>query len=243
MGQHGEYRPLVRLAACLLAASLAAPAQGACRLALVLALDVSSSVDDAEYGLQRVGLASALNAPDIREAILRGGSGDVALAVYEWSGRFQDKLHLDWTFLRNDADITGAVAVLAGMQRSTSDYPTGLGSALGYGAALMARGPSCDRQVIDVSGDGVNNQGFGPDLAYKHFPFDNITVNGLVIEGHDQQVTQYYRREVLRGPGAFLEIAQGFEDFERAMSRKLYREINDLMLGALPHPTPHALPQ
>ena len=97
--------------------------------------------------------------------------------------------------------------------------------------------------MIDVSGDGVNNQGFGPDLAYKHFPFDNITVNGLVIEGHDQQVTQYYRREVLRGPGAFLEIAQGFEDFERAMSRKLYREINDLMLGALPHPTPHPLPQ
>ncbi|WP_037269632.1 DUF1194 domain-containing protein [Roseovarius mucosus] len=225
---------MVRLAALLAAALLAAPAQGACRLALVLALDVSSSVDEAEYALQRVGLASALDAPEIRDAILRGGTGDVALAVYEWSGRFQDRLHLDWTFLRSDADITGAVAVLAGMQRSTSDYPTGLGSALGYGAALMARAPRCDRQVIDVSGDGINNQGFGPALAYKHFPFDDITVNGLVIEGHDPQVTQYYQREVLFGPGAFLEIAQGFEDFERAMSRKLYREINDLMLGALP---------
>jgi hypothetical protein len=223
------------------AALLAAPAQGACRLALVLALDVSSSVDEAEYALQRVGLASALDAPEIRNAILRGGAGDVALAVYEWSGRFQDKLHLDWTLLRSDADITGAVAVLASMQRSTSDYPTGLGSALGYGAALMARAPRCDRQVIDVSGDGINNQGFGPALAYKHFPFDGVTVNGLVIEGHDPQVTQYYQREVLYGPGAFLEIAQGFEDFERAMSRKLFREINDLMLGALPPDGP--LPQ
>ncbi len=231
----------MRLAALLAAALLAAPAQGACRLALVLALDVSSSVDEAEYALQRVGLASALDAPEIRDAILRGGTGDVALAVYEWSGRFQDRLHLDWTFLRSDADITGAVAVLAGMQRSTSDYPTGLGSALGYGAALLARAPRCDRQVIDVSGDGINNQGFGPALAYKHFPFDDITVNGLVIEGHDPQVTQYYQREVLYGPGAFLEIAQGFEDFERAMSRKLFREINDLMLGSLPQAAP--LPQ
>lgn len=232
---------MVRLAAFLLAALLAAPAQGACRLALVLALDVSSSVDEAEYALQRVGLASALDTSEIRAVILRGGAGDVALAVYEWSGRFQDKLHLDWTLLRSDGDITGAVAVLAGMQRSTSDYPTGLGSALGYGAALMARAPRCDRQVIDVSGDGINNQGFGPALAYKHFPFDGITVNGLVIEGHDPQVTQYYQREVLYGPGAFLEVAQGFEDFERAMSRKLFREINDLMLGALPHDGP--LPQ
>lgn len=231
----------MRLAALLLAALLAAPAQGACRLALVLALDVSSSVDEAEYALQRVGLASALDTSEIRTAILRGGAGEVALAVYEWSGRFQDKLHLDWTLLRSDGDITGAVAVLAGMQRSTSDYPTGLGSALGYGAALMARAPRCDRQVIDVSGDGINNQGFGPALAYKHFPFDGITVNGLVIEGHDPQVTQYYQREVLYGPGAFLEVAQGFEDFERAMSRKLFREINDLMLGALPHDGP--LPQ
>ncbi|WP_417727289.1 DUF1194 domain-containing protein [Roseovarius sp.] len=238
MGQHGEYRPLVRLAAAFFLALMAGPALGACRLALVLALDVSSSVDEAEYTLQRVGLAAALDAPDIREAILRGASGDVALAVYEWSGTYQEKLHLDWSLLRSDADITGAVAVLAGMQRSTSDYPTALGSALGYGAHLLARAPNCDRQVIDVSGDGINNQGFAPALAYEHFPFEGIVVNGLVIAGHDPGVTQYYHREVLRGPGAFLEVAQGFEDFEAAMSRKLYREINDIMLGALP--LPHA---
>jgi hypothetical protein len=180
-----------------------------------------------------MGLAAALDAPDIRHAILTG-EGDVALAVYEWSGRFQEKLHLDWTYLRSHADITRAVAGLAGMERSTSDYPTALGSALGYGAQLMTRAPDCARRVIDVSGDGINNQGFAPALAYKHFPFQGITVNGLVVLGHDATVLRHYRDEVLRGPGAFLELAQGFEDFERAMGRKLFREISDIVLGALP---------
>jgi hypothetical protein len=232
MDQHGECRPLVSWAA-LVAALSATPAEAACRLALVLALDVSSSVDDREYDLQRKGLAAALDAPDIRHAIL-GGQGDVALSVYEWSGRFQHKLHLDWTLLRSHADITRAAAALAAMERSTSEYPTALGSALGYGAQVMARAPDCARRVIDVSGDGITNQGFGPALAYRHFPFENITVNGLVILGHDAEVLRHYRDEVLRGPGAFLEVADGFEDFRRAMGRKLFREISDIRLGALP---------
>lgn len=233
MGQHGKYWPLVRLAAALLALMAAGPAMAECRLALVLALDVSSSVDAREYDLQRIGLASALDAPEIRAAILRGGAGDVALAVYEWSGRFQERLHLDWVWLRSEADITRAAAVLAGMERSTEDYPTALGSALGYGAQLMTRAPECTRRVIDVSGDGVNNEGFPPALAYKNFPFHGITVNGLVILGHDAKVLPHYQSEVLRGSGAFLEVAEGFEDFERAMARKLFREISDLILGAV----------
>jgi len=219
--------------ATLLAGLLAAPAEAACRLALVLALDVSSSVDTREYDLQRKGLAAALNAPDIRHAIL-AGEGDVALAVYEWSGRHHERLHLDWTFLRSHADITRAAGALAGMERATAEFPTALGSALGYGAQVMARAPDCARRVIDISGDGINNQGFAPALAYKHFPFRNITVNGLVILGHDDGVLRHYRDEVLRGPGAFLEVADGFEDFRRAMARKLFREISDIRLGALP---------
>lgn len=233
MGEHGKHRQLVRLAA-VLSGLMAAPAEASCRLALVLALDASSSVDALEYDLQRAGLAAALNAPDIRHAILRGGTGDVVLAVYEWSGRLRQKLHLDWTALRSPEDIARAVTAIATMRRATAEFPTALGSALGYGAKLMTRAPECRRRVIDVSGDGVNNQGFGPSLAYRHFPFDGITVNGLVIQGDDSAVVTHYRIEVLRGPGAFLELATGFEDFERAMERKLYREISDLMLGALP---------
>ena len=99
---------------------MAAPADAACRLALLLALDASSSVDAREYALQRAGLAAALDAPDIRHAILRSGTGDVVLAVYEWSGRFQQKLQLDCTALRSPEDITSAGAAIATMRRATT---------------------------------------------------------------------------------------------------------------------------
>ena len=87
---------------------------------------------------------------------------------------------------------------------------------------------------MDVSGDGINNDGFGPQIAYRHFPFDDVTVNGLVIMGSDPEVEKFYEREVLNGRFAFLEVAQGFDDFERAMSRKLFREISNLMVGQAP---------
>jgi hypothetical protein len=93
--------------------------------------------------------------------------------------------------------------------------------------------------VIDVSGDGVNNDGFGPRLAYRHFPLSDVTVNGLVILGHDAEVLEFYRGEVIRGRNAFVETAHGFEDFGNAMTRKLYREINDIMLGGDVPPAPH----
>jgi len=225
----------VRRALTLLALLLAAgplAAEGQCRLALVLALDVSASVDPAEYDLQRLGLAAALDAPDVRRAILHGQDGDVALAVFEWSGRFQQQTHLDWTALRSKADIDRAVLALGTATRSYEGYPTSVGQALGYASSLLRRGPDCTRRVVDISGDGVNNYGYGPAEAYRHFPFRDVQVNGLVILGDDPEVEAFYRREVLRGSGAFVEIAHGFEDFRTAMTRKLFREINDMMLGA-----------
>ena len=206
-------------------------AEAACRLALVLALDVSSSVDAREYDLQRRGLAAALDAPEVRRAILHGAPGDVALAVYEWSGERQQKLQLDWTRLDSAAAIDRAVATLAGMVRSHDDFPTSMGPALGYGAQLLQRAPPCTRRVIDVSGDGVNNFRFGPAEAYRHFPLAGVTVNGLVILGDQPDVAAFYGNEVLRGPGAFLIVADGFEAFREAMTRKLFREINDIMIG------------
>jgi len=245
LDQHGKYGPLVRRAALLAAwlLALAAPAQGlaqqaGCRLALALALDVSSSVDAAEYDLQRRGLAAALDAPEIRHAVLRGAPGAVALAVYEWSGAEQHRLQLDWTLLRDAGAIDRAVAALAGMRRSHSEFPTSMGPALGYGATLLTRAPACDRQVIDISGDGVNNYRFGPREAYRHFPFAGVTVNGLVILGDQPDVLPFYRAEVARGPGAFVETARGFSDFRAAMTRKLHREIADIVLGAA-HPPGH----
>lgn len=233
MEKHGQHRPLVRVFAALTALFWggAAVAEAGCRLALVLALDVSSSVDAREYDLQRLGLASALGSPDVRHAILQGAPGHVTLSVFEWSGYRQQKLQLDWSVLDSHAAIDAAVATLARMDRSHDDFPTSMGPALAYGAQLLQRGPACARRVIDVSGDGVNNYRFGPAEAYRHFPLSDVTVNGLVILGDQPDVQRYYGEEVLRGPGAFMILADGFEAFEEAMTRKLYREINEIMVG------------
>ncbi|WP_299849272.1 DUF1194 domain-containing protein [uncultured Roseovarius sp.] len=228
---------MVRAAAIGAALLLAGAAQAECRLALALALDVSSSVNQHEYDLQRRGLAAALDSADVRHAILNGASGDVALAVYEWSGRTQQKLHLDWLRLRSAADIDRAVVTLAGMTRSYDEFPTALGHGVAYGALLLDRAPACTRRVIDVSGDGMNNHGYGPRTAYRHFPMEGVTVNGLVITGGPDGVLEYYDRHVKYGKSAFVEVANGFREFEEAMTRKLHREISDLLLGA-PHPAP-----
>lgn len=238
MEKHGEFRPVVRLAglvaALVLGGTAVARPAGHCRLALVLALDVSASVDAAEYDLQRSGLA----APEVRHAILSGAAGYVALAVYEWSGFSQHRLQPDWAALRAPADIDRAAATLAGMTRSHADFPTSIGPALGYGASVLGRAPRCDRRVIDVSGDGVNNDRYGPRAAYRHFPLDGVTVNGLVILGGDARVLPYYATEVLHGPGAFLVVADGHGAFREAMTKKLLREAGDIVLGAAPPPAP-----
>ncbi|HKL68529.1 DUF1194 domain-containing protein [Salibaculum sp.] len=222
-----------RIALALLGAVAAQPA-AACRLALALAMDVSSSVDAAEDALQRGGLAAALVAPDVQAAFLAPGD-PVALAVYEWSGRRKQILLQDWVLIRAPSDLQAVSARIAASPRSHDDFPTALGYALGYGATLLGRAPDCAAATLDVSGDGENNEGFGPEEAYRAFPFDGITVNGLVVramptEGRADLVS-YYRDTVIRGPGAFVEVAGGFADFERAMRAKLIRELGAVMLG------------
>jgi len=243
MGQHGKYRTLVTqmrryvaLAAFLLSLVFpaAATAQDHCRLALVLALDVSSSVDAEEYALQRDGLAAALDDSGIRSALLDGSGGYVSVAIYEWSGRRQSVLISDWVRLQENASIDQLIQTLQSTPRSHSRFPTALGYALGYGATLLARGPACDRRVIDVSGDGENNDGFPPHLAYRNFPFENVTVNGLAVLGGAPGVLEYFQREVRFGFGAFVETSLGYQGYKEAMTRKLFREVNDMSLGAAP---------
>lgn len=211
--------------------------QPVCRLALVLATDISASVDAHEDALQRGGLAAALIAPEIRNAFLSPGL-PVALAVYEWSGRHSPAMILDWRMIRHEADLLAAAETVAGSTRSRSDLPTAIGEALGFGNTVLRSGPECQLRTLDVSGDGISNHGYPPASAYRAFDFEGITVNGLVINAGDFEgevsLVDYYRDEVLHGPGAFLEVAQGFEDFERAMRRKLLRELSGPQLSALP---------
>ena len=213
-----------------LAAGLATPAE-ACRLALLLALDVSSSVDPAEDGLQRGGLASALIAPEVGTAFLSGGA-PVALSVFEWSGRWSYRTLLDWTVIREQADLVAAAEAVAGSQRGRDDLPTAMGWALGEAATRLAQAPPCLRATIDISGDGVNNDGYPPRLAYRHFPYEGVGVNALVVGG-GAELADWFATEVIRGPGAFVEAARDYGDFERAMRRKLEREVGALAVGAL----------
>ncbi len=238
MGQHGKLRSLViRLLAILGLASLAGPAWSVqCRVALALAMDVSVSVDATEDTLQRQGLAAALIAPEVQEAFFASNL-PVALAVYEWSGRTDQRIILDWRIIDDPSDLYVASSQIHKSIRSNDGSATAMGHALTFGLSLLKRAPPCLTQVIDLSGDGSNNDGYGPQLAYEHFPFGDTVINGLVINAADFEgelyLIPFFQNNVLRGPGSFLEIAQGFEDFERAMRRKLERELKGMVIGNL----------
>lgn len=211
------------------ASSLAA---GPCPLALVLALDVSSSVDEREFALQMKGLASAFRRESVQSAIL--ATGGILVTAFEWSGRYQHVTHADWSFLATQGEIEAFADLLARSRRKHTSYPTALGYALGHAAIRLSSAPRrCLRQVVDVSGDGVNNEGFPPASAYRAFDYARITVNGLVVRGADPDPVPYYTREVIRGSGAFVEVAETYADYERAMARKLLREISGAPLAAL----------
>ncbi|MXQ08787.1 DUF1194 domain-containing protein [Alphaproteobacteria bacterium GH1-50] len=225
---------VIRLTAIALSLALALPAPAsACRLALLLAVDVSSSVDANEDRLQRNGLASALISPEVQTAFF-SDPRPVALAAFEWSGRWRQTTILPWREIRGPADLVAAAEEVAASTRSETRFPTALGYALGHAASLLEEAPVCDRQVIDVSGDGRNNEGFKPELAYRNFPLDGVTVNALAIGGSVtlDEMVDYYRNEVIRGPGAFVEEAQDYADFERAMRRKLEREVAAMVVGS-----------
>lgn len=220
--------------ALLLATLFSSASASTCRQALLLAIDVSSSVDASEDRLQRGGIAAALIAPEVQDAFFATDQ-HVALAIYEWSGRYNQQILLDWLIIDSRSKLFLAAEKIANSKRSHNDFPTAMGYALGYGAGMLEKAPSCLYKTLDVSGDGQNNEGFGPAQAYAEFPFDGVTVNGLVVNGADFEAENgliaFYKAQVIRGPGAFVEIAQGFKDYERAMRRKLQRELTAPVIG------------
>jgi len=211
----------------------APPVWADCRLALLLALDVSSSVDADEDQLQRRGLAAALVSPEVQEAIFSVPGQSVALGVFEWSGRYQQDVTLGWRLLNKPSDVVEAANAISSSRRPYAEFPTAIGYAMGYAASVFKEAPDCLAYTLDVSGDGVNNEGFSPKLAYKNFPLEMVTINGLTIGGSEDGLAQYYREEVIKGAGAFVEEAADFADFERAIRRKLIQELNAVAIGTL----------
>ncbi|MCA8870212.1 MAG: DUF1194 domain-containing protein [Rhodobacteraceae bacterium] len=214
----------------------AGQAAGSCRQALVLALDVSSSVDTVEYGLQIKGLAATLLDPEVQALLLSEPANPIALTIFEWSGRFDQRSVIGWTIIQSPADLLAISGVLMQHERPEMSRPTAIGPALAHAGRLLQTGPDCRKRTIDISGDGKHNDGDRPVLGRTAAIFATTTVNALVI-GHDAppglrsidgeiaDLSAYFRAEVIHGPGAFIETAFGFQDFQAAMKRKLLREL------------------
>lgn len=218
--------------------ALSAPGQAlACRLALALALDVSGSVSGAEYQMQMEGLAAALGDPDVEAALFAIPDAPVALAVFEWSSSRYQRLIQDWIVIEDGVVLRDLRARLSGWTRTKSPEATGLGAAMEFGKELLDRAPVCWTQTLDVSGDGKNNDWPDPQMSRETGRLDGIRINGLVVAGEAtdgrgrpspldaENLSAYFHARVIQGPDAFVEIASGYENYAKAMQRKLLREL------------------
>jgi hypothetical protein len=207
-----------------------------CRLALILALDVSGSVDPNEDRLQREGLARALRAPEVARAFFTGGP--VALHAFEWAGeRAQAALLPGWHLIQSEQDLAVVADTIARTERTRflfTENGTALGTALTHAASMLQDAPPCHARTIDVAGDGVNNLGPDPEMAYHNPVLEGVTVNALVVSGAEgdinaplghEDLAAWFESEVLRGPASFWLLADGYDDYERAMTAKLMREL------------------
>lgn len=196
-------------------------------LALVLALDVSGSVDQDEFDLQRRGLAKAFLNPEVLAAVRRGANKRIAVTVVQWAGFGHQHVSVPWTVIGDAGSASEFAARLAGMNRRYPGGVTHLTGVISFATRLALDVPyAAQRRVIDVSGDGENNVDKEPDEARDAAVRAGVTVNGLAIVNADADLPVYYRARVIGGPGAFVVTATDYEDFPRAILLKLLREID-----------------
>ena len=219
---------------------IASPAE-ACRQALALGLDVSGSVDAREYRLQIDGLAGALTAPEVRDLLLAAPGAPVRIAVFEWSGPDSQRVILPFASVTDAGTLDALAARLRATTRAEASPGTAIGAALAFGFELLDAHSDCLTRTLDISGDGKSNTGPRPETVAAPDGRAPVIVNALVVAtpdphgesrfGEVKELSSYFVTEVIRGPGAFVETALGFEDFEAAMTRKLRRELAGLILG------------
>ena len=205
-------------------AALALSATGlarACDTALLLAIDVSNSVDIAEYRLQVDGMADALLDPEIREVLL---NGQVALSVMQWSGVEQQDMSIPWRRMVTAADVAAFARDARNMRRAYIASNTAPGDAIR--AALRQFDPveDCARHIIDISGDGPENAGSGTPAARREAELRGVIINGIAIESIGVSITQYYQRSVITQYG-FVITARRHRDYPRAIREKILREL------------------
>ena len=206
-------------------------------LALALGIDISGSIDPEEAKLQREGYVLAFRDPVIVKAILGGANGRIAVAYYEWSDSWMQKLLIDWTLLDSEAAIQAFATRLSEAPISIARR-TSISGAIRYAIPLFGRSPyEAQRKVLDVSGDGSNNDG-GLVTEMRHEALkERIIINGLPIMNdrpnpfgfpNETDLDRYYLHCVSGGPRSFVEVARSFEDFPRAVRKKLLQEVADI---------------
>ena len=206
-------------------------------LLLVLAADVSRSVDNAKFQLQREGYAAAISDPRVLDAIRSGRNGRVGLTIVEWSGAGSQRVLIDWTTIGDAETARGFGDRLLEAPRSFADR-TSISGAIEFAMGQLARAPyESARRTIDVSGDGTNNAGRDVTLARDEAVAQGVTINGLVIlsetplawnPDHTNPpggLQNYYRNNVIGGPGAFVLVAENFNSFGQAIVKKMIAEV------------------
>ena len=209
-------------------------------LLLVLAADVSRSVDQSKFQLQREGYAAAIANPRVLDAIKSGANGRVAICYVEWSGLASQKVVIDWMMIDGPKAAQQFGDRLLELPRAFADR-TSISGGIEFAVAQFPRAPfSAKRRTIDVSGDGTNNSGRDVQQARDEALALGITINGLVILSerplpwnpeHTNPpggLAHYYRTNVIGGPGAFVIEAKDFNSFGQAIISKLIAEIAGL---------------
>ena len=206
-------------------------------LLLVLAADVSRSIDSEKFQLQRDGYAAAITDPRVLEAIKSGRTRRIGLSLVEWSGLSSQRVVIDWTAISDAESAKSFADRLLEAPRSFADR-TSISSAIEFAMGHLARAPfESARHTIDVSGDGTNNSGGEVTQARDAAVAQGVTINGLVIlsetplawnPDHTNPaggLENYYRNNVIGGPGAFVMAAEGFNSFGRAIVKKMIAEV------------------
>ncbi|MDJ1007447.1 MAG: DUF1194 domain-containing protein [Paracoccaceae bacterium] len=213
------------LLSSLLAITLATGTARACDTALILAIDVSNSIDSGEYRIQAEGLAEALLDPLVREALV---SGQVALTVIQWSGVGNQVVSIPWRRIAADADVLAIAEEARRMQRAIIMSNTAVGDLVRFARTQFAAVPDCARKVIDISGDGDDNAGTLPEAERLLAERDGVTINALAIESLGLSITNYYRLKVITRNG-FVMTARGHSTYAETLKEKIRREVAKVM--------------
>ncbi|MDO9708416.1 DUF1194 domain-containing protein [Paracraurococcus lichenis] len=201
---------------------------------LILAVDVSRSVDPEEQELQFTGYENAFRDPRLIEGIVGGPVGAIACMMFTWSDWHIQNVVVPWTKLDGAKTAHGFADAIAAAPRRTWLY-TSISGAMDFAAKQFGQGFEGSRKVVDISGDGVSNSGRPVAEAREDALAQGIVLNGLAVLDRQPSpfaqnnglppLDEYYRDEVIGGPGAFLVVAEGFDAFEAAVRRKIIREI------------------